>query len=161
MSEKTEISNLNLLKTDQKDLKSNKLIDQTETSKPDPALVKAQLYSSKFLLLFLITVIKGSINFYYSNETKLIGMRMVHDDLFITYSTVIGIVINFLFRLTSGKLEDWVGFGGMYFLNIFLNICTSFTPFLIPNPKIALCVFITFQRTSNGKKFLVNFFLFN
>ena len=100
--------------------------------------------------MFFITVLKGSVNLYYGTETKLFGMQMVHNDQFVTWAMVVGIVINFFFRLCTGKFEELLGFGGLYFLNIILNICISLSPLLINDPSLALICFVLFQRTSNG-----------
>jgi hypothetical protein len=109
------------------------------------------LFSLKFLSIYLVTVFRTGVSFYYSNEMKLLGMNLINDDLFISKATILGFVVNLSVRLSIGKIYALLGFNALYFLQIFSNFLCSALLIFFGRQKIGFLMFMLVQRVSSGE----------
>lgn len=105
--------------------------------------------------MYLITLCKTAVNFYYGCEMKFLSLQIVDDDALVTLVVMVGLILNFLIRLSVGKLEEFFGFANLYVINLILNLLNSLLPLIIEQKLAKLVLLILLQRTSNGREYLI------
>ena len=116
-------------------------------------LIWNNIFSFKFLVMYMITLIRTLTCFYYGGEFKYFGMFLINDDAFLTKVALGAFVLNFLMRLSVGKLYESFGLTCMYFVNIIINLGMSVSLLFYGHSYTAVFMFICFQRLSSGKNF--------
>lgn len=116
-------------------------------------LIWKNIFSFKFGIMYLITLIRTLTCFYYGGEFKYFGMFLVNDDAFITKVALGAFVLNFMMRLSVGKLYESFGMTFMYFMNIVINLGMSLSLLYYGHSYTAVFLFICFQRLSSGIDF--------
>lgn len=121
-----------------------------EKQKLESAKITKILMSSQFLILYIVTLLKCSSNFFYSDYFKEFGMYFIKDDIYLGLMVMIGVVFNFLSRVSMGKIYNLFGLKMCYFLNIILEIfCALFLLFGATN-KVFFGLFMMTNRVSSG-----------
>ena len=124
--------------------------DVQPISKPSISTV---LFSTEFLLVFLLTSIKSFSGFFYGENVKEIGNYMIEDDLFVTKVAVVGAFLNFLMRFSIGKLYEIFGIKMLYAINMMLEMSQSLVLIFFGKTYLGFTVFILTWRASLGKPF--------
>ena len=121
--------------------------------------VKRDLYSYKFLWLFCISAIRTSVPFYYSSNIKYLGIFYLKDDVFVTYSILYSLFVNFLSRVFFGNLVKKINFfNTCALLNSMSILCNLLIISVSFNDSRALfVVFITFETVCGSMAFNLNY----
>lgn len=113
-------------------------------------LVKKNIFSFKFLVLYMITLIRTLTGFYYGGEFKYIGMRLINDDNFITQVAMGAFFLNFMIRFLFGKMHEKFGILCLYYFNIITNFLMSFSLLVLDRSYTGVFLLICFQRIASG-----------
>lgn len=140
------IKNENILS--EKEQENPEIVEEKEISQKE---VWATLFSGKFILIYIVTVLRTGVSFYYSNQMKLLGMNLINDDRFISRMTIFGFIVNLTVRLNVGKLYNYMGFNGLYCVQIVSNFTCSVILFYFGHFKLGYLMFMLIQRISSGR----------
>lgn len=135
-----------------------KILEQPKTEELDQGLLTepaqsiwSVVWSYQFVLIYLVTLIKTSSNFYYSCEMKGIGLVLIGDDKFVTNTISFGILMSFFMRLSMGFIFQLFGLKMTYLTNVLLEIIDMVLLFFGGRSKSFYFMFIMCNRLSSGK----------
>ena len=132
-------------------LNENLVVNDNPNPENNFEQLKKIMLSSPFIIIYLITLIKTTSNFYFSAEIKTLGMFYVNDDYFLTNIISVGIFFSFFTRLAIGMIYNYMGMRLTYFINILFEMLCSVFLFFSGHSKTGFLIFVLCSRISSGK----------
>ena len=83
------------------------------------------LLSRNFFLIFFINLIKCRTCIVYGKLFKEIGIYFIDDDLFVTITAIVRMLMNSVLRFYMGAITEFLGIKYTYFFNLFILILAN------------------------------------
>lgn len=116
------------------------------------------MFSKDFFIIFSVSAIKCGTCYIYGSLFKEIGIYFINDDIFVTMTAIIGMLLNSFLRFFMGKLIRFFGIKKVYIINVLILAIGNISMVNFGNIKKGFFFSLIINRIGQGILYSLNNF---